>query len=140
MCDCVCGCLGVVLAVTVKVVEGRNMSNVYALNRSQKRCFMMFYYVLFHFICILLPLLCCTVYLSFLVWKSSDAKDIFSFYAFIINNNVLLYCIVKIVWTESCVGGFIQRNIIHRFISQKSNIVSLSILLKGWVIAEAVIR
>ena len=30
-------------------------------------------------------------YLSFLVWNSSDPKDKFSFYAFIMNNKVLLY-------------------------------------------------
>ena len=53
-----CGCMGVVLAVNVEAVEGSNMSNVCALNRSQKRCLMMFYYVLNRFICLLLPLLC----------------------------------------------------------------------------------
>ena len=40
----------------------------------------MFYDVLLrllHVICKLLPLLCWTVYLSFLAWKSSDPKDIF---------------------------------------------------------------
>ena len=58
--------VGIALAVNVKAAESRNMSNVYALNRSQKRSFMRFYYVLLHFICILLPLLHCTVYLSFL--------------------------------------------------------------------------
>ena len=43
-CDCVCGYVGVVLAVNVQAMESRNMSNVFALNRSQERCFMMFYY------------------------------------------------------------------------------------------------
>ena len=42
--------------------------------------------------------LCCvelsTLVLYFLVWNSSDPKDKFSFYAFIMNNKVLLYCIV----------------------------------------------
>ena len=47
--------VGVVLAVNVKAVEGRNTST---LNRSQKQCFMMFYFVLFHFICIFLSLFC----------------------------------------------------------------------------------
>ena len=46
--DCVCGCVGVVLAVNVEAVEGRNRSNDCALNRS--RCFTSFY-----FICLLLP-------------------------------------------------------------------------------------
>ena len=64
-CDCVYECVGVVLAVNVKVVGSRNLSNVYAHNRSQKWCFIMFYYVLLHFICILLLLLCWTVYLAF---------------------------------------------------------------------------
>ena len=32
----------VVLAVNVEAVEGRNLSNVCALNRSQKPCFIMF--------------------------------------------------------------------------------------------------
>lgn len=68
--------LGIALAVNVKAAESRNMSNVYSLNRSQKRSFM-FYYVLLHFTCILLPLFRCTVYLFFLVWNSSDAKDQF---------------------------------------------------------------
>ena len=49
--DCVCGCVGVVLAVNVEAVEGRNTSSVCALNRSQKRCFMIFYYVLLCIIC-----------------------------------------------------------------------------------------
>ena len=51
-----------------------NMSNFYVFNRSQKRRFMLFYYVLRCFICILLPLLCETIYSSFLVWNSSDPK------------------------------------------------------------------
>ena len=42
----VCGCVGVVLAVNVKVMESRDMTNAYALNRSQKRCCMMFYSML----------------------------------------------------------------------------------------------
>ena len=53
-------------------------------------CLPWFYYVLLHFIWILLPLLCSTVYLSFLLWNSSDPEDRFLFYAFIMNNNVLL--------------------------------------------------
>ena len=53
----------------------------------------MFYGILLHFICILLLLLYWTVYLSFSVWDSVDPKDWFSFYAFIMNNKVLLYCI-----------------------------------------------
>ena len=43
--------------------------------------------------------LCCvelsTLVLYFLVWNTSDPKDKFSFYAFIMNNKVLLYCIVS---------------------------------------------
>ena len=39
--------LSVVLAVKVEAVEGRNESNVYALNRSRKQSFVMLYYVLF---------------------------------------------------------------------------------------------
>ena len=49
--------MGVVLAVNVKAVGGGNMSNVCALNRSQKRCFIMLDSVLHRFICILLRLL-----------------------------------------------------------------------------------
>ena len=47
------GCVGIVLALNGEVVEGRNMSNDYALNLSQKECFTPFYSI-----CILLPLLC----------------------------------------------------------------------------------
>ena len=50
-------------------------------------------YVVFRFICILLPLLCWTAYLSFLEWNSSDPKEKQSFYAFIMNNKVILYCL-----------------------------------------------
>ena len=39
--DCVSGCVGVVLAVNVETAEGRNMSD-----RIQKRCFILFVYVL----------------------------------------------------------------------------------------------
>ena len=46
-CDCVCGGVGVVLAVNKKAVESRNTSNVCAFNRSQKGCFMMFYSIFF---------------------------------------------------------------------------------------------
>ena len=46
--DGVCGYVGVVLAVNVDSVEGRNISNICALSRSQKRCFM-FYDVLLRF-------------------------------------------------------------------------------------------
>ena len=42
--------------------------------------------------CLLLPLLCWTVCLSFLVWNLSDPKERKkSFYAFIMNNKVILY-------------------------------------------------
>ena len=37
--------MGVVLAVNGEAVGGRNMSDVCALNRPQKRCFMMSYHV-----------------------------------------------------------------------------------------------
>ena len=46
--DGVCGCVGVVLVVNVEAVEGRNISNICAPNRSQQRCFM-FYDVLLRF-------------------------------------------------------------------------------------------
>ena len=46
-CDCLCGGVGV--ALTVKAVEGRNISNVCALKQSQKPYFM-FYYVLLLFL------------------------------------------------------------------------------------------
>ena len=39
--------MGVVLAVNVEAVEGRNISNVCALNQSHKQCFLMFYSILF---------------------------------------------------------------------------------------------
>ena len=70
------------------------MSNDCALNPFQKRCFTMFYYVLLHFICILylfffvfffsflfLPLLWWIVWLSFLLWNSSDPNCICILYA-----------------------------------------------------------
>ena len=38
-----------------------------------------------------------TVYMSFLLWNLSDPKGTFSFYAFIMNNKVLLYLYLK--WT-----------------------------------------
>ena len=52
----------------------------------------MIYYVWPRFICILLPLLRWTVYLSFLVWISSDPKDKYLFYAFIMNNKII-FCL-----------------------------------------------
>ena len=42
--------MGVVFAVNGEAVEGRNTSNDCALNRSQKRSFTKFYYVLHRFI------------------------------------------------------------------------------------------
>ena len=72
--------LSVVLAVKVEAVEGRNESNVYALNRSRKQCFVMLYYVLFVY-----SYLCC-VELSY-----CDIEGKFSFYAFIRNNKFLWY-------------------------------------------------
>ena len=51
------GGVGVVLAVNVEAVEGRNTGNVWALNRSQKRCFVLFDYVLLCFI--FYSYLCC---------------------------------------------------------------------------------
>ena len=87
--------MDVVLAVNVEAVKGRNMSNVCAHNRSQKRRFMMLYYGLLCFICILLPLLCCTVYLSLLLWNSNDPRENLSYDAIIMNNNVLLHLYCK---------------------------------------------
>ena len=51
------GGVGVILAVNVEAVEGRNKRNVCARNRSQKRCFVLFDYVLLCFI--LYSYLCC---------------------------------------------------------------------------------
>ena len=48
----------------------------------------MFYYVLLYLYILAFAVL---KYLSFLLWNSSDPKDKFSFYAFIMNNKVLLY-------------------------------------------------
>ena len=73
-CDCVCGWVGIVLAVNVKQVESRNMSNVYALIDLRSNvlwCFTMFTQVYLY----LLP---CCVQLStcpFIVWNMSDPKD-----------------------------------------------------------------
>lgn len=53
--------VGVVLAVDVKPVESRNMSNVYPLNRSQSKCFIIFtfYSILsgYSYLCVLNGLL-----------------------------------------------------------------------------------
>ena len=64
----------------------------YAL-KSNILCFTPFYSIIFVYL-----YLCC-VELStcpFIVWNLSDPKDRFSFYAFIMNNKVLLYCIVTV--------------------------------------------
>ena len=55
----------------------------------------MFYYVLLYLYILAFAVL---KYLSFLLWNSSDPKDKFSFYAFIMNNKVLLhlYCIAVV--------------------------------------------
>ena len=45
-CDCVSGGVGVVSAVNEEAVEGSNLSNYSALNRSQKRCSMLLYVLL----------------------------------------------------------------------------------------------
>ena len=42
------GCAGVVLALNGEALEGRNMNDDCALNRSQKRCFITFYSILFY--------------------------------------------------------------------------------------------
>ena len=83
--------MGVVLAVNGDSKEGRNMSNDCALNLSQKCCFTTLY-SLFEFICILFTfvVLNCLI-VHFYWWNSSDPKGKFSFYAFIINNKVLLF-------------------------------------------------
>ena len=73
------------------------MSNVCALNRFQKRCFMMFYSGLsvYSYLCYVELSTC-----PLLMWNSSDPKDKSSFYAFIMNNNVLsfvLYCVLDFI-------------------------------------------
>ena len=81
--------MGVVLAVNVKVVEGRNMSNVCAPNQTQKQCFMMFYCVL-----LLNSYLCCAESSTCPFYcgiQVTPEKGTFAFYAFIMNNNILLY-------------------------------------------------
>ena len=55
------GCVGVVLAVNGETLEGRDVSDVCALNRSQTRCFTMFYSVLFHFYTLTFAKNCLTV-------------------------------------------------------------------------------
>ena len=55
---------------------------------------MIFYSVLLRFTCILLPLLCRTVYLPILVRTVGDPKDKFVFNALIMNNKVLSYLYV----------------------------------------------
>jgi len=55
----VCGCGGVVLGVNGEAVEGRNISN----DRSQKRCFTIFFSVLLRLILFAYSYLCC-VHLS----------------------------------------------------------------------------
>ena len=86
--------MGIVLAVNVKVMEGRDMTNAYALNRFQKQCFMTFYYVLLHLW--VYSYLCC-VELStcpFQCGTRVTQKEKKSFHAFIMYYNVLLYCIL----------------------------------------------
>ena len=78
--------MGVALAVNVRAVEGRNMSNVYALNQSQKRCFK------FHYVLSVYSYLYCVGQSSFLVQNLKYPKDKISLYDFIMNNKVILYC------------------------------------------------
>ena len=79
---------------------GLNMSNVCALNRFQKRCFMMFYYVLRRFICLLLPLLCWTVYSSAFscgIRVTQRANRHFMYLLWIIMF-FLLYCVLDFIY------------------------------------------
>ena len=64
----VSGMYGVV-AVNVKAVEGRNMSNVCALNRSQKRCFMTFFSPLYLHTLTFVVCVKLSACLSFLLWN-----------------------------------------------------------------------
>ena len=87
--------------------------------------FVMFYYVLLYLYILAFPVL---KYLSFLLWNSSDPKDKFSFYAFIMNNKVLLccICIVKVKKRKRKKRALIQE-LFTTFCLQKS--LSLSSLI-----------
>ena len=85
--------MGVVLAVKEEPVEGTNTGNDCAPNRSQKRLsryFTTFYSVLFYLCTLTFVMLNCETALL-PGWNPSDSKGKFSFYAFIMNNKVLLY-------------------------------------------------
>ena len=76
--------------LNVEAVEGRNTSNVCALNRSYKRCFMMFHYVLFF----VYHYLCCielSTVLSLLLWNLRDPK--YKFYFMHLLWTIKLFCI-----------------------------------------------
>ena len=99
---CQCGTLTQMMTRLTWEIEHRLSLLVRSVNPCSL-CLPWFYYVLLHFICILLPLLCWTVYMSFLLWNSSDPKDRFLFYVFIMNNNVLL-CLCLISWKPGTSG------------------------------------
>ena len=71
------------------------------------------FYVLLHLICILLPLLhwsvCLSLYCVEFEWPKR--RKIKPFYAFIMNNNVILYCIL-IIW-ENILRNFHLARFIH---------------------------
>ena len=52
-------------------------------------------FTMFHSILSVYSYFCCVELstCSFIVWNSSDPKEKVSFYAFIMNNKVILYCI-----------------------------------------------
>ena len=77
-CDCVCGCVRVVLAVNIKAVESGNSTNVCAFNRSQKGCFMMFYSIFVSLFSVY-SYLCCVELPAcpIIVWNSRDPEDQF---------------------------------------------------------------
>lgn len=58
---------------------------------------MFYFFFLPCFICILLPLLWLIIWLSFLLWNSSDPKGNFSFCAIIMNNKILRYVFVFVI-------------------------------------------
>ena len=81
--------------MNVEAVGGRNTSNVGAYNRSQTKRYFMFYCVLFHFICILLPC-CAELSIVLFIVKFKGLKKFFSLYAFIMNKSVLLCFVFRV--------------------------------------------
>ena len=90
---CQCGTLTQMMTRLTWEIEHRLSLLVRSVNPCSL-CLPWFYYVLLHFICILLPLLCWTVYMSFLLWNSSYPKDRFLMYLLWI---IMFFCVC--IWS-----------------------------------------